>query len=72
MSQSGLYSVAVGRLLEQRLPSFNLQTDFGGVVYLFLRGFSTDGPPEAGVWHHRPEADFVKALSDALDGGATE
>lgn len=70
--QAGLYSVAVGRLLEQRLPSFNLQTDFGGVVYLFLRGFSTDGPPEAGVWHHRPDPGFVKALSDALDGGAAE
>lgn len=70
--QAGLYSVAVGRLLEQRLPAFNLETDFGGVVYLFLRGFPTDGPPEAGVWHHRPEAKFVKALSDALDGGAAE
>ena len=70
--QAGLYSVAVGRLLEQRLPAFNLETDFGGVVYLFLRGFSTDGPPEAGVWHYRPEAKFVKALSDALDGGSEE
>ncbi|NQV26345.1 MAG: UvrD-helicase domain-containing protein, partial [Rhodopirellula sp.] len=66
--QAGLYSVAVGRLLEQRLPEFNLETDFGGVVYLFLRGFPTDGPPETGVWHHRPEAKFVKSLSDALDG----
>lgn len=70
--QAGLYSVAVGRLLEQRLPSFNLQSDFGGVVYLFLRGFPADGPPETGVWHYRPEASFVKALSDALDGGSTE
>jgi len=70
--QAGLYSVAVGRLLEQRLPTFNLATDFGGVVYLFLRGFPTDGPPETGVWHHRPEAKFVKALSDALDGGSAE
>jgi exodeoxyribonuclease V beta subunit len=70
--QAGLYSVAVGRLLEQRLPTFNLATDFGGVVYLFLRGFPTDGPPQAGVWHHRPDASFVKALSDALDGGTAE
>ena len=70
--QAGLYSVAVGRLLEQRLPTFNLATDFGGVVYLFLRGFPTDGSPRAGVWHHRPEASFVKALSDALDGGTAE
>ncbi|MDA1161019.1 MAG: UvrD-helicase domain-containing protein, partial [Planctomycetota bacterium] len=70
--QAGLYSVAAGRLLEQRLPTFNLATDFGGVVYLFLRGFPTDGPPRAGVWHHRPDASFVKALSDALDGGAAE
>jgi exodeoxyribonuclease V beta subunit len=67
--QAGLYSVAIGRLLEQRLPDFNLERDFGGCVYLYLRGFPTDGPPAAGVWHYRPEAAFVKALSDALDGG---
>ena len=70
--QAGLYSVAVGRLLEQRLPAFNLETDFGGVVYLFLRGLPVDGSPRAGVWHHRPEASFVKALSDALDGRTAE
>jgi exodeoxyribonuclease V beta subunit len=67
--QAGLYSVAIGRLLEQRLPDFNLERDFGGCVYLYLRGFPTDGPPEAGVWHYRPKPEYVKALSDALDGG---
>jgi exodeoxyribonuclease V beta subunit len=68
--QAGLYSVAIGRLLEQRLPDFNLERDFGGCVYLYLRGFPGDGPPETGVWHYRPEPEFVKALSDALDGGS--
>jgi exodeoxyribonuclease V beta subunit len=68
--QAGLYSVAIGRLLEQRIPDFNLETDFGGCVYLYLRGFPPDGPPEAGVWHYQPEAEFVKALSVALDGWA--
>ncbi|MDA1161893.1 MAG: exodeoxyribonuclease V subunit beta [Planctomycetota bacterium] len=70
--QASLYSVAVCRLLEQRLLEFDLARDFGGVVYLFLRGFPTDGPPQVGVWHHCPEAAFVKALSDALDGGTAE
>ena len=68
--QAALYSVAVGRLLKQRLPAFDLEHDFGGVIYLFLRGFPADGPPQAGVWYHRPEAEFVRALSDALDGEA--
>ena len=67
--QAAIYSVAVGRLLTQRLPSFDLERDFGGCVYLYLRGFPTDGPPETGIWHYRPPAEFVKALSDALDGG---
>ncbi len=67
--QAAIYSVAVGRLLTQRLPSFDLERDFGGCVYLYLRGFPTEGPPETGIWHYRPPAEFVKALSDALDGG---
>lgn len=68
--QAGLYSVAINRFLSQRLPDFDGERDFGGAVYLFLRGFPTDGPPQAGVWHQRPEPQFVKALSDALDGGS--
>lgn len=70
--QAGLYSVAVCRLLEQRLPAFDLDADFGGVAYLFLRGFPTDRAPETGIWHCRPEPAMVKALSDALDGKAPE
>lgn len=66
--QAAIYSVAVGRLLTQRLPSFDLERDFGGCVYLYLRGFPADRPPETGIWHYRPPAEFVKALSDALDG----
>ncbi len=67
--QAAIYSVAIGRLLTQRLPGFDLSRDFGGCVYLYLRGFPTDGPPETGIWHYRPPAEFVKALSDAMDGG---
>lgn len=70
--QASLYSVAVCRLLEQRLPAFDLATDFGGVAYLFLRGFPTDGVPETGIWYCRPEPTLVKGLSDALDGRAAQ
>ena len=67
--QAAIYSVAVGRLLTQRLTSFDLERDYGGCVYFYLRGFPTAGPPETGIWHYRPPAEFVKALSDTLDGG---
>lgn len=70
--QASLYSVAVCRLLEQRLPSFDVSRDFGGVAYLFLRGFPAAGPPTDGIWHFQPDSSLVKALSDALDGKATE
>jgi exodeoxyribonuclease V beta subunit len=70
--QAGLYSVAICGLLEQRLPTFDRERDFGGAVYLFLRGFAPDGPPQAGIWHYRSPAEFVKSLSDALDGGPAE
>lgn len=70
--QAGIYSVAICALLKQRLPTFDLERDFGGTVYLFLRGFQPDGPPSAGIWHYRPQAEFVKTLADALDGGPAQ
>jgi len=37
-----IYSLALHRYLQQRLPNYDATTHFGGVYYLYLRGMSTD------------------------------
>jgi exodeoxyribonuclease V beta subunit len=66
--QAHLYTVAVNRFLRQRVPGYLYERDFGGVVYLFLRGLDPTGKTECGVYFHRPGEVVVTALSDALAG----
>ena len=55
-----LYTYALHRLLQQRLPGYDYDRDVGGVLYWFLRGVDAD--------HHGLFADKPpRALMDALD-----
>ncbi len=63
-----LYVVATHRYLSQRLPDYSYERDFGGVFYLFLRGMDA-GVPGAGVFHDRPSAELVSALSALFEDG---
>lgn len=56
-----LYSLAVHRLLRQRIKDYDYETHFGGVFYLFLRGMKSG--ESSGVFHCRPP----KALIEQLD-----
>lgn len=61
-----IYTVALHRMLRQRLPDYDYDTHLGGVRYLFLRAMDrNDG---AGVFSARPGRDQVEQL-DALLGG---
>jgi exodeoxyribonuclease V beta subunit len=61
-----LYTLALHRYLKQRLEtSYDYNTHFGGVRYLFLRGLRG---PERGIFRARPTYDFIHAL-DQLIGG---
>jgi len=55
-----LYTLALHRLLQSRLPNYHYEQHMGGAVYLFLRGIDT---PSAGVHCLRPPW----ALIDLLD-----
>ena len=55
-----LYTLALHRLLQSRLPNYHYEQHMGGAVYLFLRGVDT---PSAGVHCLRPPW----ALIDLLD-----
>lgn len=55
-----LYTYALHRLLQQRLPGYDYERDVGGVQYWFLRGVGAD---HQGLYHDKPP----RALMDALD-----
>ncbi|MGF6211048.1 exodeoxyribonuclease V subunit beta [Comamonas sp. 4034] len=55
-----IYTYALHRLLQLRLPGYDYERDVGGVVYWFLRGVDAAG---AGMYADKPP----RALMDALD-----
>jgi len=55
-----LYTLALHRLLQSRLPNYHYEQHMGGAVYLFLRGIDS---PQSGVHALRP----AWALIDQLD-----
>jgi exodeoxyribonuclease V beta subunit len=63
--QYHLYVVALHRYLQQRLPAYDYDRDFGCVYYLFLRGMRPERPG-SGVFRDRPSRAIIEALSEAL------
>jgi len=65
--QYAIYAVALCRYLRNRDPGFDPATDFGGVLYLFVRGLSGDAenPAETGVYAAQPDTALIEQL-DAL------
>ena len=60
--QHVLYSLALHRHLSRTLDGYSASANFGGVVYLFVRGMSPVSP-ERGVYTTRPQQDLLEALS---------
>jgi exodeoxyribonuclease V beta subunit len=65
-----LYTLALDRYLQLRVPSYRYDTHFGGVLYLFVRGvrptWAQLGNATPGVFFHRPEAATLRALDQLL------
>ena len=55
-----IYSVAVKNYLEQRIPDFNYEEHFGGVIYVFLRGARKE--QQSGIYTNRPTLEQVEKL----------
>jgi exodeoxyribonuclease V beta subunit len=51
--QYHIYTKALHRYLAWRVKGYDPQTDFGGVLYLFLRGMHPE-MPGSGVFFDRP------------------
>jgi exodeoxyribonuclease V beta subunit len=65
--QYHLYTLALHRYLRARLPDYDYERSFGGVLYAFVRGMSPAHPAGHGVFADRPSLALIEAL-DALFG----
>lgn len=71
--QALLYTVVLHRYLRWRLPSYDTEKHFGGVLYLYLRGMAGPETPRIagsphGVFAWRPPAALIEEPSALLDG----
>lgn len=57
-----LYVVALHRYLKTRLPHYDYDRDFGGVVYAFLRGMN--GLPQSGIFFDKPDWQLIQQLEE--------
>ncbi len=58
--QYHIYTIAAYKFLSKRLDSFNYETDFGGVFYLFLRGVRSSS--NHGIYFNKPDAMLIQEL----------
>ncbi|MFO7754155.1 MAG: exodeoxyribonuclease V subunit beta [Desulfobacteraceae bacterium] len=70
--QAYIYTLAFHRHLDRRLGNYSYEKHFGGVFYLFLRGFTnpwdmTVGDTE-GIYFIRPDTSLVHRLSHLVTG----
>ena len=72
--QYTLYSVAMHRHLRARLRDYRIERDFGGVLYLFIRGIGASGAAAAdskeipGVWYRPCNPVLIQAVDQLLLG----
>lgn len=55
-----IYTVAAKKYLESRLSGFDYETQFGGVIYLFVRGMRNGST--TGIFNTRPSLDKISRL----------
>ena len=59
-----IYTVAVKKYLETRIPGFDYETQFGGVIYCFVRGVRSSSGQ--GIFTTRPDIGKVRRMEELL------
>jgi len=59
-----IYTVALHRYLQKRLPNYQYQQHFGGVGYLFLRGIDVSLGADYGIYYHCPPYQQIQQLDE--------
>ena len=60
--QYWIYSLVLHRHLQNLLPDYNYRQDFGGVMYLFVRGMSPDARG-SGIYSTLPDYETLQQLN---------
>jgi exodeoxyribonuclease V beta subunit len=63
-----IYTVAIHRMLKQKLPGYQYATHMGGAYYLFLRGMNQQD--SRGIFFTKPDLDTVTRLDELLGGSS--
>lgn len=61
-----LYTLALHRHLQARLPGYEYERDFGGAYYLFLRGMTPETGASRGVFFNKPSTELIKTLDEQI------
>ncbi|HGJ5873935.1 MAG TPA: exodeoxyribonuclease V subunit beta [Arsenophonus apicola] len=64
--QYQLYTLALHRYLRNRLPGYDYQNHFGGVIYLFLRGVDINNLGY-GIYHTIPAYELINGLDELFN-----
>ena len=59
-----IYTVAAKKYLQTRLANFNYERQFGGVIYLFVRGMRNDS--NTGIFTCKPPLSRIRQLEEIL------
>lgn len=65
--QYHIYTLALHRFLELRIPEYSYETHFGGAIYFFLRGMNPL-EPTSGVFIHKPDFKLIQQLNKLVKG----
>ena len=57
-----IYTVAVKRWLDTRIANFDYDKQFGGIIYIFLRGVRKD--QDTGIFTTKPDLEIIERLED--------
>ena len=61
-----IYTVALTKYLALRIPGFDYNTNFGGVIYLFLRGVRKGA--QSGAFYSKPDKALIEKMSELITG----
>ena len=67
--QYHIYLLALHQYLRLNVLQYNYESNFGGVLYLFLRGIDKHQGPEFGIYRDIPSPDLIYALGRELIAG---
>jgi len=66
--QYHIYTVALHRYLQTRLPGYDYNEHFGGVFYLFIKGMKESLGPANGIFKDCPTPELIENLSRVFEG----